>query len=138
MKYTKCSQKQFFTIYPPCSRQSFIMAPNEEPEVINHGSLVLCDSCNQEMYNDDNFKEGYLLLEVEGYPTQRLLCKDCFERWKGYGKEANDNELKELTTRQAILYLNNGYDPVAEFDADMLDNLSPSEEELERLFNEKE
>ena len=74
------------------------MAPNEEPEVINHGSLVLCDSCNQEMYNDDNFKEGYLLLEVEGYPTQRLLCKDCFERWKGYGKEANDNELKELST----------------------------------------
>lgn len=127
MKYTKCSRKQFFTIYPPCSRQSFIMAPSEEPEVINHGSLVLCDSCNQEMYNDDNFKEGYLLLEVEGYPTQRLLCKDCFERWKGYGKEANDNELKELSTNEAISYLSNPPYPNEE-----------DEDDLGILFNEKE
>lgn len=127
MKYTKCSQKDFFTIYPPCSRQSFIMTPNEEPEVINHGSLVLCDSCNQEMYNDDNFKEGYLLLEVEDYPTQRLLCKECFERWKGYGKEANDYEVKELSTNEAIAYLSNPPYPNEE-----------DEDDLGILFNEKE
>ena len=103
MKFTKCNEEQFFKIFPPEDRKTIIMGGDGSVETIKHDRFVCCDSCNTRIYEDPN-EVAYLILEVEGYRSTRLECKDCFVKWCKITKQY-DPEIKELSVDEAIDYL---------------------------------
>lgn len=76
--YKQLTAEQFFKIFPPETRCIGIFSNGTYQHVANLGTEVVCDFCNNDVY-DEEHKVGYGLFVDDNPRPYDIICERCYK-----------------------------------------------------------